>query len=88
MLRVSSVLNKDVKQFGKQHLIDGSEETCWNSDSVCADSVVSSEHEVRVCLSAFNQGVPQFIVAEFDEDVRPRQLTLMFQGVSLFRRYE
>ncbi|NXS29308.1 NR2CA protein, partial [Pomatostomus ruficeps] len=30
--RVSSVLNRDVKQFGKQHLFDGSEETCWNSD--------------------------------------------------------
>ncbi|KAK7009633.1 nuclear receptor 2C2-associated protein [Biomphalaria glabrata] len=31
-IRVSSVLNKDVKQFGKQHLLDGDEETCWNSD--------------------------------------------------------
>ncbi|NWU87484.1 NR2CA protein, partial [Onychorhynchus coronatus] len=30
--RVSSVLNRDVKQFGKQHMFDGSEETCWNSD--------------------------------------------------------
>ncbi|NXH11678.1 NR2CA protein, partial [Bucco capensis] len=30
--RVSSVLNRDGKQFGKQHLFDGSEETCWNSD--------------------------------------------------------
>ncbi|NXO08648.1 NR2CA protein, partial [Oriolus oriolus] len=30
--RVSSVLNRDTKQFGKQHLFDGSEETCWNSD--------------------------------------------------------
>jgi len=28
---VSSVLNRDVKQFGKQHLTDGDEETCWNS---------------------------------------------------------
>nr|CAD7448538.1 unnamed protein product [Timema bartmani] len=30
--RVSSVLNKDVKQFGKKHLFDNQEETCWNSD--------------------------------------------------------
>ncbi|NXS61159.1 NR2CA protein, partial [Brachypteracias leptosomus] len=30
--RVSSVLNRDVKQFGKQHMFDSSEETCWNSD--------------------------------------------------------
>merc|ERR1712071_295483 len=31
-LRVSSVLNRDSKQFGKQHLTDGDEETCWNSN--------------------------------------------------------
>ncbi|NXD84659.1 NR2CA protein, partial [Halcyon senegalensis] len=30
--RVSSVLNRDGKQFGKRHMFDGSEETCWNSD--------------------------------------------------------
>ncbi|XP_060736121.1 nuclear receptor 2C2-associated protein [Tachysurus vachellii] len=30
--RVSSVLNRDVKQFGKKFMFDGSEETCWNSD--------------------------------------------------------
>ncbi|XP_060599006.1 nuclear receptor 2C2-associated protein-like [Ruditapes philippinarum] len=31
-LRVSSVLNRDVKQFGKKYLVDGNEDTCWNSD--------------------------------------------------------
>ncbi|CAG2176134.1 unnamed protein product, partial [Oppiella nova] len=31
---MSSVLNKDVKQFGKQFLIDGKEDTSWNSDQV------------------------------------------------------
>lgn len=30
--RVSSVLNKDTKSYGKQYLADGKEETCWNSD--------------------------------------------------------
>ncbi|CAN7989098.1 unnamed protein product, partial [Ixodes hexagonus] len=30
--RVSSVLNRDATGFGKQHLTDGNEETCWNSD--------------------------------------------------------
>ncbi|XP_014280171.1 nuclear receptor 2C2-associated protein [Halyomorpha halys] len=29
---VSSVLNKDVKQFGKKNMFDGQDETCWNSD--------------------------------------------------------
>ncbi|NWU57828.1 NR2CA protein, partial [Dromas ardeola] len=32
LCRVSSVLNRDVKQFGKKHMFDASEETCWNSD--------------------------------------------------------
>ncbi|XP_042198623.1 nuclear receptor 2C2-associated protein [Callorhinchus milii] len=32
MSRVSSVLNRDVKQFGKKFLFDRNEETCWNSD--------------------------------------------------------
>ncbi|KAM9095033.1 nuclear receptor 2C2-associated protein [Sarcophilus harrisii] len=30
--RVSSVLRRDVKQFGKKHLFDEQDETCWNSD--------------------------------------------------------
>ncbi|CAE1329801.1 unnamed protein product [Acanthosepion pharaonis] len=30
-VRVSSVLNKDVKQYGKKYLFDGKDETCWNS---------------------------------------------------------
>lgn len=32
--RVSSVLGRDVKSYGKQYLFDGSDETCWNSDQV------------------------------------------------------
>ncbi|XP_010604793.1 nuclear receptor 2C2-associated protein isoform X2 [Fukomys damarensis] len=30
--RVSSVLNRNIRQFGKKHLFDQDEETCWNSD--------------------------------------------------------
>ena len=33
MFRVSSVLNRDNKQFGKSHMFDG-KDTCWNSDEV------------------------------------------------------
>uniref|UniRef100_T1IWQ7 F5/8 type C domain-containing protein n=1 Tax=Strigamia maritima TaxID=126957 RepID=T1IWQ7_STRMM len=32
MLAVSSVLNKDVKQFGKKYIFDNRDDTCWNSD--------------------------------------------------------
>eukprot|EP01102_Stenamoeba_stenopodia_P020285 TRINITY_DN7849_c0_g1_i1.p1 TRINITY_DN7849_c0_g1~~TRINITY_DN7849_c0_g1_i1.p1 ORF type:complete len:150 (+),score=29.48 TRINITY_DN7849_c0_g1_i1:27-452(+) len=38
-IRVSSVLNKDAKQFGKQNMIDATEETCWNSDQGSPQSV-------------------------------------------------
>lgn len=31
-IRVSSVLNRDVKQYGKKHLMNDDDETCWNSD--------------------------------------------------------
>ena len=34
LCRVSSVLNRDTKQFGKKFMFDGQEETCWNSDQV------------------------------------------------------
>lgn len=33
-IRVSSTLNNDVKQFGKKYLMDGKDDTCWNSDEV------------------------------------------------------
>ncbi len=33
-IKVSSVLQRDVKNYGKQYLIDGNEDTCWNSDQV------------------------------------------------------
>jgi hypothetical protein len=31
-ITVSSVQNKNAKEYGKKHLYDGKEETCWNSD--------------------------------------------------------
>ncbi len=27
------MLNRDIKNYGKKYLIDGSQETCWNSDN-------------------------------------------------------
>ncbi|PVV03862.1 hypothetical protein BB560_001634 [Smittium megazygosporum] len=31
-IKVSSVLNRNTREYGKKHLIDGNLETCWNSD--------------------------------------------------------
>ena len=33
-LRVSSVLNRDSRQFGKKFMFDNHDDTCWNSDQV------------------------------------------------------
>ncbi|NXG21345.1 NR2CA protein, partial [Grallaria varia] len=47
--RVSSVLNRDVKQFGKNHMFDSSEETCWNSDQgICQWVTLDFPHPVKV----------------------------------------
>lgn len=47
--RVSSVLNKDVRAYGKQNLFDGSEETCWNSDAG-AGQFIQLEFDAKVEL--------------------------------------
>ncbi|XP_070163874.1 nuclear receptor 2C2-associated protein [Polyergus mexicanus] len=31
--RVSSVLNKNIRSYGKKYMFDNSNETCWNSDA-------------------------------------------------------
>ena len=33
-ISVSSVLDRNAKEYGKQFLYDGREDTCWNSDQV------------------------------------------------------
>ena len=35
-LSVSSVLDRNAKEYGKKFLLDGEEDTCWNSDQVFA----------------------------------------------------
>ncbi|EGG17257.1 galactose-binding domain-containing protein [Cavenderia fasciculata] len=38
--RVSSVLNKNSKEFGKDNMFDGSDESCWNSHQGSPQSVM------------------------------------------------
>ena len=33
-ISVSTVLNRDAKEYGKAYLLDDNEDTCWNSDQV------------------------------------------------------
>lgn len=52
-LKVSSVLNHDRKLFGKQNLIDGNDDTCWNSAGIPLQQTQleieksSNEHEIH-----------------------------------------
>lgn len=39
-ITVSSVLNSDAKQFGKQNMFDDDEETCWNSHQGVPQSIL------------------------------------------------
>lgn len=55
--RVSSVLNKDIKQFGKQNMFDGSDETCWNSHQV--------SHTLMIIVTHFSILKNPVIVATF-----------------------
>jgi hypothetical protein len=66
-VRVSSVLNRDVKQFGKKHLLDGNPETCWNSDAVPdgGDSAGASHQWIRL---------------DFSDLVVVEKLSVQFQG--------
>ena len=38
-LRVSSTLNKNTREFGKDFMIDGNDETCWNSHQGSPQSI-------------------------------------------------
>ncbi|MEE6487906.1 hypothetical protein FKM82_015079 [Ascaphus truei] len=50
LIVVSSVLNRDVKQFGKKYLFDRKEDTCWNSDQGASQWILL-EFPQSVCVS-------------------------------------
>ena len=49
---VSSVLQKDHKQFGKKHLFDDHEATCWNSDQGLPQHI-TVKFEAKTVIKAF-----------------------------------
>ncbi|KAL0092493.1 galactose-binding domain-like protein [Phycomyces blakesleeanus] len=58
-IKVSSVLNRDTVSYGKQHLIDGSEETCWNSEQGLPQNILldfGSPVEVQKIALTFQGG--------------------------------
>lgn len=83
------MLNRDVKQFGKKHMFDSNEETCWNSDQVGARGrgrmedgwtgiygPLSPLTRYHICP----QGSCQWVTLDFPRTVRVSQLHIQFQG--------
>lgn len=87
---MSSVLNKDVKQFGKKNMFDSSDETCWNSDQVCEHrNFWSGDFGTSTKLfwwffefdSTFQlQGTPQFISVLLEKEKEISKISIQFQG--------
>eukprot|EP01122_Echinamoeba_exundans_P008262 TRINITY_DN2710_c0_g1_i2.p1 TRINITY_DN2710_c0_g1~~TRINITY_DN2710_c0_g1_i2.p1 ORF type:complete len:183 (-),score=9.41 TRINITY_DN2710_c0_g1_i2:110-637(-) len=81
--RVSSVLNRNAKQFGKQHMFDNSSEMCWNSDQVRRPIFY---FRPTLCFLDSNtyhiviQGKTQFVVLDFPSPVHVETIQIMFQG--------
>ena len=50
-VKVSSVLNRNVVEFGGKNMVDGSKETCWNSEQGCPQ-FVQVNFDQAVCVSS------------------------------------
>ena len=67
---VSSVLQKNHREYGKKHLYDGKPETCWNSDQGLPQSITVKYAEPKTLskIQMVSQGgfCPKEIVVYFD----------------------
>lgn len=73
---VSSVFQKEHKQFGKKHLFDGKEDTCWNSDQGLPQNItIKFETAQRV------EGVRYVGQGGFC----PKEIVIYMDGVELVR---
>lgn len=50
---MSSTLNRDVANFGKKHLFDGCEDTCWNSHQG-SPQIITLLFDEAVAVSSFS----------------------------------
>lgn len=94
-VRVSSVLNRDTKQFGSKHLLDDDDDTCWNSDQGLPQwiSIKFSDPEElkQLCISIQFQGgfCGKDCVAEFaDESKNVTQLPFYPDDENSLQKFE
>lgn len=68
---VSSVLQKNHREFGKKHLYDGQPETCWNSDQGLPQHVLVKFEQPqtinRIAMTSQGGFCPREIVLWLDE---------------------
>lgn len=57
-VKVSSVLNRESKQYGKKHLLDGDGDTCWNSDQ-------GTPQWIQIALDAPQNGKTVKLILQF-----------------------
>ena len=69
-ISVSSVLQKNHREYGKKHLYDGKPETCWNSDQGLPQSITVKFPEekslAKICMVSQGGFCPREIVVYFD----------------------
>lgn len=71
---VSSVLQKNTKEYGKKHLYDGKDETCWHSDQGLPQSVTLKFKEAQQLTAVGFVGQGGFC---------PREIVLHLDGVEV-----
>ena len=79
-ISVSSVLDRNGKEYGKQFLLDGEEDTCWNSDQVRETPAKVGQRAIQKLT--FVQGIPQYIRVTLNDKQKSTKLMLkiQFQG--------
>jgi hypothetical protein len=77
MAKVSSVLNKNVKEFGKKYLFDGREDTCWNSDqgspqfvNINFDEEVQTISQLQIMFQGGFVGTDCHLILDTDQNTK------------------
>lgn len=71
-VKVSSTLNNDARSFGKGHLTDGNDDTCWNSSTAENCAPLQKINDLN--------SLSQWILIQTREQVSLKTITLIFQG--------
>ncbi|KAF4518828.1 hypothetical protein B566_EDAN008157 [Ephemera danica] len=88
VLRVSSVLNRNAKEYGKQFLFDDKEDTCWNSEQFqggfvgqdCVLQACSLNETLQPVQSIYPEDVNAMQTFSLDNVIETSHLRINFVG--------